>query len=419
MSTTVTLPSGLPVTLPTFPTTAEVLASLQAAVEVLNGLITNFNAGGVVETYLEGASLALGSDSSTYPGMTVSGAYEQLALVQNAAYVLTASGTALDLKAADLGVTRKAAVAATGPYVFTIINIAVVDTVIAAGATVASESADPTATPSLYTTQTDATIPAGSSTSNTVQITAVNGGSAGNAPAGGVTSIISGASGVTGSNPQPVSGGANTEGDDTPNGGLRARVLLAIPNASQGTISALEEGALSFAGVVSALLVENTNDSGAPQLGIGQLYIDDGSGNLGSSSNPNFGIIATVQAAFTSGLFRAAGTQVNIVGSQLLPVFVTLDMYVAQSYITETASEASVIEAVQTAIYNYVEGLAIGKTVFRAEIIFAALGVPGVVNVSTVAINAAAVDLVPTAVQCARCASLASITPTAAILAGY
>jgi uncharacterized phage protein gp47/JayE len=418
MSTTASLPptvtipgNGLEITLPAFPTVAQILLSLQAAVEALNSLLTNFNGGGVTETYLEGACLALGSDASTYPGVTAEGAYQLLTDVQNAAFVLTAKGTALDLKAADLGVSRKLAVAAQGGYVFT--NLAgpvTVDTIIAKGAIVASNPADPTQSPVLYTSTAPTTIPAGSAQSGVVNIAAANPGSAGNAIPGAVKTVVAGAPGCSGVNPTAIAGGADTEGDDAPSGGLRARTLNAIADASQCTISAIENDAASFPGVTSAVLAENTADDGiTPLLGRGQLYIDDGSGNLGADANSP--IVATVQAAFTSGLYRAAGTQVHVVGSVLLLATVTLAIRVSQQYVLTTATAASVAAAVQLAIYTYFAGLTIGKPAYVSEIIRYAAEVPGVVDViiGGVTINGMAGNLQPSPSQVLRCADLASI----------
>jgi uncharacterized phage protein gp47/JayE len=402
------------ITLPTFPTTADVLASLQSAIQALNTLITNFNPGSVVETYLEGCALGLGSDANTYPGVTAEGAYQLLAQVQNAAFALTATGSALDLKAADVGVYRKPAVAAAGPYVFSIISPTNQAQVIPAGSLVAAEPADPTAPPIIFSTDSDATIAAGATTSNQITITAVTAGSSGNQLTGAVTTIISAGSNVTGTNPQAVSGGADEEQDDSPNGGLRARVLSAIADASQGTISAIEQAAKSFPGVEDAVLVENTAADGTPQDGVGQLYIDDGTGDLGNTSNANHPIIAEVQAAFTSGLYRAAGTQVNVVGSLLLAVTVSLTAQVNQNYTAQTSPLATVVENIQIAIYNYLLTIGIGKPAFVSEIARYANEVAGVSNVivTSIMINGANVDLMPTNVQVPRAANTAAISVT-------
>jgi uncharacterized phage protein gp47/JayE len=399
-------------TLPTFPTTSDVLASLQAALQALNPLLTNYNAGGVTETYLEAASILVGSDASTYPGVVQKGAYELLTIVQTAEFILTASGNFLDLKAADVGVTRKAAVAASGPVQFYPTTVSSSVTLIPAGTIVAAESADPTALPIAYMTDTNDTIPANGTESVGTTVTAVNPGSSGNqATVGAINTVVSGVTGVTVASTQTIAGGADIEGDDTPNGGLRARALAAIPNASQCTISAIENAALSFAGITNAV-AQDINTDPTQLRGVVQLYVDDGSGDLGNASNANYPILATMQTAFDSGLYRAAGVQVNVQGSELLATTVSLVLYVKALYVAQTASLASVVAAVQLAIYNYVQSVGIGQPVLLSEIITAACEVAGVADVpiSSVQINGSGANLQPSAIQAPRLANLAAVT---------
>jgi uncharacterized phage protein gp47/JayE len=392
-------------TLPTFPTTANILASLQSALQALQPLLTNYNAGGVTETFLEAASILTGSDASSYPGVVQKGAYELLTIVQSAEFILTASGNFLDLKAADVGVTRKPAVSASGPVQFYPTTVSSSPILIPAGTLVAAESADPTAMPIAYATDTDDTIPANGTQSAGTTVTAVTPGSSGNqATVGAINTVISGVTGVTVASTQTIAGGADI-------GGLRARALAAIPNASQCTISAIENSALSFAGITNAV-AQDINSDPTQLRGIVQLYVDDGSGDLGNASNANYPILATMQTAFDSGLYRAAGVQVNVQGSELLATTVSLVLYVNALYVAQTASLASVVAAVQLAIYNYVQGVGIGQPVLLSEIITAACEVAGVADVpiSSVQINGSGANLQPSAIQAPRLANLAAVT---------
>jgi uncharacterized phage protein gp47/JayE len=403
------------VTLPTFPTTAEILASLQAALQALNGLLSNYNAGGATETYLEAASLALGSDADSYPNVTVPGAYELLTQVQNAEFILTATGSYLDLKAADVGVTRKPAVAATGAGHFIAPTPPSSNEVISIGTLVAAEPVDPTANPIVYATTATATILAGQTTSNVVTFTAVAAGSSGNQVIGAVNQNINAPFGVSFANTVAATGGADIETDAS----LQSRALAAVPNASQGTKAALENAALSYAGVSSARLLDNTADDGVtPMLGRSQLYIDDGSGDLGDVGNVNHAIIATVQAAFDSGLYRAAGTQVHVVGSLLLAVTLNITIQVSQAYTQTTSSTSAIQTAAQLALFTYINSIALGRPVFVSEVISAAIEVGGVVNVplTSVVINGVNGDLIPTPIQTPRCASLSSVNVTVVVV---
>jgi uncharacterized phage protein gp47/JayE len=403
------------IVLPTYPTTDAVLTSLQTQVEALQSLLTNFNAGGATETLLEAEALNLGSDATTYPGVTQEGAYQLLEAVQAAAYILSANGSDLDNKAADVGVYRKAAVAATGVVVFSIAVTSGSPTVIPIGTIVGAEPADPTASPILYATTQTATIIAGQLTSNAVDVVAVATGTQGNVIAGAVNQVLSGPGGTSVTNPNSIGGGADTEGDDSPNGGLRARALAAVPNASQCTIAALIEAAESYAGIVSATVLDNTADDGITfERGLSQLYVDDGTGDLGNPTNPNHAVIAELQAALNSGLYRSAGTQVNVVGSILLPVTIGLQYIYDTVYASTLSTPADIQTAVQLAIYNYVNALPIGRPVIVAELITQVCGVGGVWNVpvGSVVINGTSADLYPTATQTARCENLAAIVVT-------
>jgi uncharacterized phage protein gp47/JayE len=398
------------IVLPTYPTTADVLASLQSTVESLQSLLTNFNAGGVTETLLEAEALNLGSDASSYPGVTVQGAYQLLTSVQAAAYILSATGSDLDNKAADVGVYRKAAVAATGQVTFSIAVSGGSPTIIPIGTLVGAEPADPSGSPIVYATTTTGTIPSGQTQSNSVAVEAVNTGTLGNVAAGAINQVLSGPGGTFVTNPLSIGGGANTESDTS----LRTRALAAVPNASQCTAAALIEAALSFPGIASATVVDLTNPAGDFQLGCVQLYVDDGTGDIGNPTNPNHAEIAALQAALNSGLYRAAGVQVNVVGSILLPVTIALGYTYDTGYASTETTPAAIQTAVELAIYNYVNALPIGNPVTIAELIAQVFTVQGVWNVAvgSVVINGANADLFPSATQTPRCANLASVTVT-------
>jgi len=274
--------------LPTFPTTADLVLSMKAATEALGSLITNYNDGGVSKTYIESGAMALGSDASVVTNGKITGAYELLTMVQNAAFILTATGTALDYKAADVGVFRKQATAATGNQCIQFesqTGPAVATVVFPVGTLVAAQNADPTIPPSVYRLTSIATLQVGETLSTLANCVCVTLGSIGDQIAGAINQVVSGPSGYSVTNVIPISGGADVEQDDSPNGGLRARALEAIPNSSQGTIAALKAAALTYPGILSCAALDNTDTDGSTFLrGMVQLYCDDGSGNLGADT---------------------------------------------------------------------------------------------------------------------------------------
>lgn len=391
------------VSFPAYPTTAEIVASLRAAIELLQGMLTNFNAGGVTETYIEGVSIALGSDASAIPGTTVPGLYEALNDLRNAEYILTASGTALDAKCADVGVTRKPATPSSVQVQFSQTPPPVSNINIPAGTLVAAQSVDPTAPPIVFSTQAAITYLAGQPNSPLVSAVSTTNGSNTKVEAGAINTVVSGPGGLNVTNPARAAGGDDVEGDDTPNGGLRARGLAAIPNASQCTQAAIINDALAYAGITSAAVKDNTEDDGTTFLrGKVQLYLDDGSGNLGGN-NP--ALVAQIQADFNSGKYRAAGVQVDVHGSTISAVAVVLHYNVSLAYTQTVGPDTVVTAAIQQAVLNMISALPIGRALTIADIVEAAGAVEGVANVKvgTITINGVAADFVPGVSQCARC----------------
>jgi uncharacterized phage protein gp47/JayE len=404
-------------TLPALPTVADILASAQASLSELQGLLTNFNPGGVTETTLEALALALGIDATSYPGVQQPGAYQLLQRAQQAAYILTAVGSDLDNKAADVNVFRKQPGTAQGGFQFSLPAPAVTATVFSVGTLVAAQQADPTVSPVLFVTTAAVTVPMGATNASTIApIIAQVAGSSGNQPIGAVNVVVSGPYGATGFNPTATGGGSDLEGDDAPNGGLRARALAAIPNAAQCTVAAIEQDALSYSGVITALLLENLADDGVTfEPGRGQLLVDNGTGTLGS----NTALISQIQTDFNSGLYRGASTQVHVVGATQTPVTsVSLSLTYDPTYANNIASIATTETAIATSIFAYINGLGIGNAVLIAAIIKLVMETPGVtdVTVSSVRVNGSNADFQPLFSQTARIAStsLVSILATAA-----
>ena len=431
MAGTTTL-STLTASLPSFPTSAEIAENLRQAVGGLNSLITNYNVGGVSQTYLEAVAIALGSDASTLPNSTVEGAYEILASIMRAAYIATASGIYLDLKCLDVGVTRKGATYANTDIQFVLPTAAPVGgSTVAAGAIVSAEPADPTQGPIMFITLADATIAAGGTLSSAVGALAVNAGSAGNCPANTISTIQSGGGTAQSCyNPAKAGGGADTEGDDAPNGGLRARGLAAILNASQCTVAAIALAARAYTGIISATVADNTAltlngvvlaPAADPSTGNGTtflrgsvlVYCDDGSGNLGDAATnadgtfveANHSALVAFNRDLTAGLWRAAGVTAVAIGSETLATTAALSIDVAASYVTLGNTAASVATAAQAAVYGWINALPLGAPVTLAGIVQTAIAVDGVSNVlvATVTINGAAADLIAQPQQVARC----------------
>jgi hypothetical protein len=479
---------------------AEEVAALRVAVSNLGSIITNFNAGGVTETYLEATSIALGNDASTVTNGTLAGVYEALNNVQNAAFILTAVGVALDNKAADVGVYRKAAVAASETMAIVFYPNAPPSSVqvIPAGIILSAPNADPTIGPTLYQTTSDATVNVGATQSTPANVSCLTTGSNGNCAPGSINQIVAGVSGFTATNVAAIGGGADTESDAS----LRERALNAVPAAAQSTVFALQQAALTYPGIQSAAVYDLTSPPPAlvyPTLGEVQIFCDDGTGTLGSLTNtteqfvvpnvgltfqtpvvnpvafnvgdnvaiagentasgtvqitaavtnisdttytlrlssltkgsvgdivivganvqsPNSGALASFNTDLTKGYWKAAGAQAHAWGSTQVAIVLYMEVYLNQDYLTDIASEAEVLAAIQLALFNQVNALAIGRPVTLSSLIDTAGAVGGVseVPVTTVLINGANADfgvtngivsLVPS--QTCRIASLSGVT---------
>lgn len=428
----VTLPDGLSIALPVYPTAADTVQNAQQVLQNLRSLITNYNPGGVVETYIEALAIALGSDSSTLPNSTQQGAYEILLEIYNAAFIATATGDALRLKCADVGVSPKPATQSNGSGFFTIpVPAPVGGTTFAAGTIVSSDPSDPTQQPVLFLTLADVTVPQNATVSPLVAIKAIQAGSSGNVDDGAITQVQAAVT-ATFRNVGATAGGTDDETDDS----LRARGLVAIANASQCTISAIEADALSYAGITSAILLDNKSIVGGVLTftrGISTLYVDDGSGQLASLvGNPADSTVQSVesynqlQSDLNAGKWRSAGTQVNLVGSQTVNATIALAIDIAQSFLDLGGTEAQAVSAVQAAINGFVETLGLSHPLPLASVINVAkstqVGTASPVSnviISSVLINGSPADFVPQPQQVIRCANLASISVTVNAVTSY
>lgn len=182
-------------------------------------------------------------------------------LVLDASQIDYASGTALDLLTALIGVPRRDAQKATGTVAFSRASAAAQDYTIPAGTRVQTESTDPVA----FETDAEATLTTGS-TSVDVDVTAVTAGQQGNVAAGTVTVLLSSVPGVESvENGADMTGGADGESDDA----LRARAKDSVAQGKSATAKALIEAVEELAGVTKVDIF--INNTGQDNTGIGGL----------------------------------------------------------------------------------------------------------------------------------------------------
>lgn len=154
-------------------------------------------------------------------------------------------------------------------------------------------------------------IPAGSVVPVEIQAQAVVVGTGGNVAVGTIVKFVqSPPPGLVVSNDEPATGGADIESDAS----LRERARDFYRTARRGTLAAIEFGALTVAGIKSALALEKVDDDGDP-TGVVQLFVADAQGQA------NQALSNSVRLALEE--FRAAGIVVDVFGAT--PVFTNIE----------------------------------------------------------------------------------------------
>jgi uncharacterized phage protein gp47/JayE len=151
-------------------------------------------------------------------------------------------------------------------------------------------------------------------------------------------------------NDDPTAGGEEQEDDDT----YRERIRQFWNTARRGTLSAIQFGALTVNGVVSATADEVIGSTGNPARVV-QLRIADSSGQ---SSAP---LAAAVVQALDD--YRAAGIAVIVTTS--VPQLILIQLHLTFGGGVDTAATT---EAVRNAVVAFVNGLGVGQTLYRSAL---------------------------------------------------
>lgn len=152
-------------------------------------------------------------------------------------------------------------------------------------------------------------------------------------------------------NPLTTAGGEDVEDDDT----FKNRVRDFWRTARRGTLGAIEFGARSVPGVVSAMAVEEIGSFGQP-VRVVRLFISDSSGVASKA------LADKVTAALLD--FRAGGIFVFVDLSQ--PQIVDILFHPAfAAGVTDTVTLA---QSAQAALVTYVNSLGVGQTLLKADL---------------------------------------------------
>lgn len=152
-------------------------------------------------------------------------------------------------------------------------------------------------------------------------------------------------------NRNPSSGGEDPESDED----LRNRARKFFESAQRGTLTAIETGALTVPGVVSATAVENTQ-SGGESARLVTLYIADSSGVSDQA------LADEVRIALKS--YRAAGIQVYISTSvpQSVQVQITGLKYAASS------DTVTIRDKIQASIVEFINSLPVNGSLLLSDL---------------------------------------------------
>ena len=257
---------------------------------------------------------------------------------------------------------RKAAGYAEGAVTF----FGVANTVISAGALVASESVS-------FYTKTDCTI--GSDGTVTVDIVCCEAGSIGNVGAESITKLPVTLSGVTSViNELPTSGGYDRETDDE----LRERAYIKIRTpGTSGNVNDYVSWAMSVDGVGSAKCLPLWNGAGTVKV-----VIADSSGDVASDE-----LISAVEGYIET--VRPVGADVTVVSATAKQIDVTVTLELAVGY-----NEPLVSAAVKDAITRYLRTFGISDgAVSYARIGALILGVEGVKDYTDLSVNGGSANI--------------------------
>lgn len=336
----------------------------------------------------------LGSDVNLFVGTQSVVAYsiiKQLAYRIGALLLDSALGDDLDRYAWDrYQLPRKGASPALGTVRFYRSSFA------AGGGTIPVNTLLKTATGSAYITTTSATFGATTLDAVTANVRATQAGKATEVGANQIVKFDNvGALWDTTlqvNNDSTTAGGEDVEDDDT----FRNRIRNFWLTARRGVLSAIEFGATSVAGVVSAQAVEALNTLGQPARVV-NLYIADSSGVASQA------LAQQVQVAL--GDYRAAGIAVLVQTSIPELVSIVLELTFAAGTDTVTLGEN-----IRAAVVEFVNSLPVNGTLYFAQLgavlqRFADSGL--IVNQSTIVSPIG--DLVPSLGQTLR-ATLDTVT---------
>lgn len=308
----------------------------------------------------------------------------------------TSSGADLDSWVGDYGVSRLAAVAATGLVTFSRFT-PTAQAVVPIGATIQTGDGLQTFSVTLDTTNgtynsTLGGYVLGSGVASiNVPVVASSAGVGGNVSAGQLNTLTQSISGVdTVSNAASFVNGSDAESDAA----LRTRFVAFVASLSKATKNAVGYAITSLKAGMSYVIVENYLYNGTAQMGFFYVVVDDGTGAPGST------LLSTISNAIEA--VRPVCSSFAVYAPVVVTANVGMTLTTGSGY-----SHSAVVAQVATALTNYINSLTLGTPLTYSRLAQVAYDAsPGVTNVTAVTLNSGTADLAATSQQVIKVGTL-------------
>lgn len=285
----------------------------------------------------------------------------------------TSVGADADSWVGDFGLSRLAAIPATGVVVMSALSPAGQAATVPTNALVKTSDG----TQSFLVVGGPYLRPQGVA-SVSVPVQAMVAGVLGNAQAGSVTILGSAIPGVdTVTNPLAFANGAPAETDQA----LCARFVIYVNTRSQATSQAVANAIASVRQGLSYVIQENVTATGAPLPGNFNVIVDDGSGS------PPAALLSAIVSAIDA--VRPVGSTFTVTGPLLVVAAVYLQIALSDPSLAATAQQAAGV-----AITTFIDGLPVGQPLRLSRVAGLAYdATPSISNVTDVTLNGVAADI--------------------------
>jgi len=284
-------------------------------------------------------------------------AYTQLDRVLAMGFAQTSAGENLDMRAEEHGVIRKPAVAATGE----------VRLMGEAGTVVPKETVLSTRSGTLFRTVEQAVVPSAGEVK--VAVRAVEAGSAGNVPAGLITELPQGLSGITAVvQDKATDGGYDGETDEA----LLERLLARVRQpATSGNANHYMQWALEVPGIGGAKVFPLWNGPGTVKV----VLLDE------HKTAPDAAVVDAVTSHIEE--LRPVGAAVTVVAATEVPIHVSVDVTLAGGAVLDTVKQL-----IEDGLREYLKSLAFADPMVRYTRISNVISdIPSVVDYADLKVN--------------------------------